>query len=351
MSFGELQLRIRQSTPPQSSSVLFENVDKSLIILDIPRTIEEAQVFASETPTRRIYSSQPISNPFETPEPRDGDQYAGSNKSPAMQIADLMTAATVTSSLELLDSCGYNGPYLLPRCVLDEADDPLVPASANSATTAAFIPPAAEYLVGPLAQLSQTLKSVQTPSFDLVILDPPWPNRSARRKTRNHDYRTVATLSDMGDLLSNIPLSSHLSANGLVAFWVTNNSAILDFMTNSSTGFFPRHGLEPVAEWTWVKITTKGEPIFEIDSVWRKPWEKLLIAKRIGANTPAALKHKTILAVPDLHSRKPNLRRLFAEVLPPDFKGLEVFARNLTAGWWSCGDESLLFQQQQCWVG
>lgn len=325
------------------SSVLFENDSKSLIILDIPRTLEEAQVFSSQTPTRRIFSSQPISDPFETPEPKDGD-YAGNSKSPAMQIADLMTAATVQSSLEELDSCGYAGPYLLPRCVPDKADDgPLVPASG-----ATFIPDEAEYRVGPIQELSQVLAQ-QAPVFDLVILDPPWPNRSARRKTRSHDYRTVANLADMDDLLSHIPLKSRLSANGLVGFWVTNSSSVLDFMTNPSSGFFPSHDLEPVAEWTWVKITAKGEPVYDVESMWRKPWEKLLIAKKVGAPTRSMLRPRTILAVPDLHSRKPNLRGLFEDMLGPRFKGLEVFARNLTAGWWSCGDEPLLFQQPQHW--
>jgi N6-adenosine-specific RNA methylase IME4 len=85
-------------------------------------------------------------------------------------------------------------------------------------------------------------------------------------------------------------------------------------------------------------------------SEWRKPWEKLIIAKRAGAATPPGLKSKTIIAVPDLHSRKPSVQRLFAECLPPQYLGLEVFARNLTAGWWSWGDDVLKFQQNVHWT-
>ncbi len=55
-----------------------------------------------------------------------------------------------------------------------------------------------------------------------------------------------------------------------------------------------------------------------------------------------------ILAVPDVHSRKPNLRALLG--VPHDGAGLEVFARNLTAGWWGWGDEALLFQHRRHWV-
>jgi N6-adenosine-specific RNA methylase IME4 len=51
-----------------------------------------------------------------------------------------------------------------------------------------------------------------------------------------------------------------------------------------------------------------------------------------------------------VHSRKPNLRGLFEELLPERYEALEVFARNLTAGWWAWGDEVLLFQKRECWV-
>jgi hypothetical protein len=32
------------------------------------------------------------------------------------------------------------------------------------------------------------------------------------------------------------------------------------------------------------------------------------------------------------------------------YSALEVFARNLTAGWWACGDEVLKFNQDTWWV-
>ncbi len=59
---------------------------------------------------------------------------------------------------------------------------------------------------------------------------------------------------------------------------------------------------------------------------------------------------KSLSAVPDVHSRKPNLRQLFDEILPPGYAALEVFARNLTAGWWSWGDDVLHFQHTSHWV-
>ena len=108
-------------------------------------------------------------------------------------------------------------------------------------------------------------------------------------------------------------------------------------------------GLEVAAEWVWVKVTTQGEAMFDVDGWYRKPWEKLLIARRKRRGAERVVADKVIVAVPDLHSRKPNLRKVFAEVFGKEYVGLELFARNLTQGWWSWGDEVLKFQEEQWW--
>lgn len=341
-----------ESKTQTDPSVLYESPDKAILVLDIPATLELAQIPPHDVNTknthgdpppdsrrrRRILSAQPVTEPYATPEPKKRSAAGAQNKSPASQVADLMTAAAVDSALGHVSE-HYDGPWHLPRVV--EETDPRVAAPG----TDPYIPERARFIQGQLGETSETLRS-EAPAFDLIVLDPPWPNRSARRKTDS--YSTVYSLSDMDDLLDNVPVRSHLKANGLLAVWVTNKSSILDSVTSSS-GLFAQWGLEMVAEWTWLKVTRSGEPIYDIHSEWRKPWEKLLISKRIGAPTPKGLRSKTILAVPDLHSRKPNLRGLFGEVLGPDHVGLEVFARNLIVGWWAWGDETLRFQAPECW--
>lgn len=321
--------------------MLYESNDGSTVVLDIPRTLEESQALPGRPPpARRILSAQPVDAPFEIPEPkcRDGFVAGPQNKSPASQVADLMTAAACQNALEHLAS-SYAGPFHSPRMVHE--DRPPLPVETDP-----FVPDEATALHGSLQDLSQRLRDL-APPFDLIVLDPPWPNRSARRKADS--YSTVPNLTAMAQLLNHVPIPSHLAPAGLVGIWITNRSSVLDFVTSPS-GLFASWGLEQVAEWTWLKVTTSGEPIFDLDSTWRKPWEKLLIAKRVGAPKPAGLGPRTILTVPDLHSRKPNLRGLFEHVLGSDFTGLEVFARNLTAGWWGWGDEVLQFQQPQHWV-
>lgn len=313
------------------SSILFESIDKAIVVVDIPTSLEESQVPPSHAPHRRIISAEPPATPYQTPEPRHGDPPSAS---PAAQLAELMTAATVSSALEVLADV-YPGPFHRPRVLT-----PSIPAPSLS------LPENAEHLEGSIQDLCGAFDA-SAPEFHLVVLDPPWPNRSARRKTDK--YSTVSSLVDMRRLLLQIPLPSHLATDGLVAAWITNKHSIRDFVT-SPTGLFAAWGLEVAAEWTWLKVATSGEPLYDVESTWRKPWEKLIIAKRIGSKKPDALKNKVIVAVPDVHSRKPNLRPLFQDVFGEGFVGLEVFARNLTAGWWSWGDQALHFQQAQHWT-
>jgi len=154
----------------------------------------------------------------------------------------------------------------------------------------------------------------------------------------------------MRELLSHIPVRSHLAPDGIVAVWVTNKESVLDYML-SPGGLFSSWGLQLVSEWTWLKVTSSGEPIMPVDSAWRKPWEKLLIARRADAPTrPALIQPRVLVAVPDVHSRKPSLREVFGNILGQEYMGLEVFARNLTAGWWAWGNEVLHFQGAEHWV-
>ncbi|KAK8079579.1 hypothetical protein PG997_007397 [Apiospora hydei] len=209
-----------------------------------------------------------------------------------------------------------------------------------------YVPEASRYLEGSIQGLRPAFLK-DAPKFDLIVLDPPWPSRSVKRKKAS--YKIAYDMQEMRDLLSLIPVAAHLKPDGLVAVWVTNKPAVIE-LVKSQEGMFSQWGLELVGEWIWVKITDSGEPIVGLESTWRKPWERLLIARKRGSSTKIGPERKVIFGVPDLHSRKPNLRQLFAGILPTDYVGLEVFARHVTAGWWSWGDQTLLFQQRHHWV-
>lgn len=347
-----------------SQCILFQNEDRTVVLIDIPRSIEEAQFLSCTENSRtigprRLISSKPPEEPYKTPDPRNPT----SNPDLAAAIADLTAAASTEEALRVLRE-SYAGPWCLARTLARADDEGGGPAQGRKRKAAPdgedscasegqysvgepLIPETSVYLQGTIsAERTRFLK--EAPLFDLLVLDPPWPNRSARRK--RHSYSTANNLDEIRETLSLIPIAAHLAPEGLVAIWVTNKASAVELLT-SARGLLAEWGLELIDEWTWLKVTMSGEPIVDINSTWRKPWERILIAKKRGSERQRLPgQRRVIVSVPDLHSRKPNLRALFDGVLPPGYRGLEVFARNLTAGWWAWGDEALKFQQPEHWV-
>lgn len=211
----------------------------------------------------------------------------------------------------------------------------------------AVIPPGSTFLQ---ADISETLSIFRErgPKFDIIVLDPPWPNRSARRK---QSYSISYENIEIRSLLSSIPLYDHLADDGHVAVWITNKPSFRE-MILGERGLFDEWGVQLVEEWIWLKVTSNGEPICALDSMWRKPYEVLLVGRR-GVKDGRAVKRRVIVGVPDLHSRKPNLKTLFENMMGKEdgrYEALEIFARNLTAGWWSWGNEVLKFQTSEHWA-
>lgn len=137
----------------------------------------------------------------------------------------------------------------------------------------------------------------------------------------------------------------------LVGFWITNKSAVRELVVGSG-GIFETWGIELEEEWIWLKTTMDGEPVSAIDSLWRKPYEILLLGrKRPSVSEGGTVKRRTIIGVPDLHSRKPCLKILLEPLMsdPHEYRALEVFARHLVSGWWSWGNECLKFNWRGFW--
>ncbi|KAJ5179889.1 hypothetical protein N7492_003099 [Penicillium capsulatum] len=233
-----------------------------------------------------------------------------------------------------------------------------------------------------------------TPSqkFNLIVFDPPWPNRSVRRsghyKTYNYTEMDILT-QRLQDILrvhahdqSSEPsaqTSRHdppkESQKTIAAIWITNsrNARQAAYAAMLSTGF------RVSEEWIWIKTTVDGQPVSPVDGLWKRPYEILVVGKKTVLSQPPvihsllssppdldsmgidpeSIKRRVIAAVPDLHSRKPCLKEIFEKLFymtaPPEertrqpYTGLEVFARNLTAGWWACGNEVLKFNDRKYW--
>ena len=192
--------------------------------------------------------------------------------------------------------------------------------------------------------------------FNLILLDPPWPNRSVRRSGHYHTqpYLDMDILTQHIRDILRVHLSNGTGEGGrdqsIAAIWVTNASKA----RNAAYEAIRSAGLSVCEEWVWIKTTTNGESITPVDGLWRKPYEVLIIGKRLHSMGEGNVTRRVIAAVPDVHSRKPGLRELFEKVFLSNstagYSALEVFARNLTAGWWACGDEVLKFNEEEWWV-
>ncbi|KAK5801152.1 hypothetical protein VI817_003364 [Penicillium citrinum] len=232
--------------------------------------------------------------------------------------------------------------------------------------------------------------------FNLILFDPPWPNKSVRRSKhyQTHPYAEMEFLTQQLTRILQIhaqPPTPDANSNNppkkptIAAIWITNAEKARRAAYNTLN----KSGFRVIEEWIWVKVTNKGIPITPINGLWRKPYEILIIGQRGGFNAddfaamnmnvhrssisgsysesdfhsnPSREKQiirRVIAAVPDIHSRKPNLRDLFEDVFFSECDGddddgsyvaMEVFARNLTAGWWGCGNEVMKFNDEGCWV-
>ncbi|KAI7084944.1 hypothetical protein KC356_g6278 [Hortaea werneckii] len=217
--------------------------------------------------------------------------------------------------------------------------------------------------------------------FDMILLDPPWPNRSIKRThqtpPKGSNYTVFPNLSTLTDCLHAMDLDMLMSPSScVVGVWITNKPAIRETVLHPEEGLFAAWGIEWTEEWIWLKTTAKGEPVSSLEGVWRKPYEVLLVGRRrrrggmAGASGEEGtggsddewggaggrqVKRRVILGVPDLHSRKPRLKGLAEEILLRNhdrrigYRALEVFARNLVAGWWSWGDECVKFNWEGYW--
>ncbi|KAL8712933.1 MAG: hypothetical protein Q9220_002791 [cf. Caloplaca sp. 1 TL-2023] len=189
--------------------------------------------------------------------------------------------------------------------------------------------------------------------FDLIVLDPPWANRSARR-SKMYKTRQGAEENPL-EVLQEI-LGKHIAPEAIVACWITNKSNVQE----TALQLYESWGVQLTEEWTWLKTTVDGEPICEIDGIVRRPYETLFLGKLIDGTVSGdddltsnqVVRKRLIVGVPDIHSRKPCLKPLIEPLMPDssNYRALEIFARNLTAGWWSWGDEVLKYNWEGCWT-
>ena len=399
----------------RGSAILYQNTDRTVFLMDIPASLALAQMthISNDVTTVssgvRPLSRTPPEEPYRSVEPRLGkdaeiseeqleaEGYVCLLEYALEQIrsgrADLenpiwceprrawnveakkrqeMRYQTIASDLSVSRSWSASNPRVLLegsisiQCI-NEIQGLLIcnghssqtRLHVNSLNADFHIPPFSNFCLSSINDATapglsmSALQTAASGQFDVIIIDPPWPNRSVRRsqqyQTLQYDNNPLDTIQQM--------LGQHIAPDGFVACWITNKDSVRE----TTLEMFRCWNLVLFEEWVWLKVTTAGEPVTQLDGRWRKPYERLLVGRsppeRVGHGsslTESIERHtrRVVVAVPDLHSRKPNLKGLVEMLLIPErteYRGLEVFARNLTAHWWAWGDEVLIYNDAQAW--
>ncbi|XP_060730158.1 N(6)-adenine-specific methyltransferase METTL4 [Tachysurus vachellii] len=202
-----------------------------------------------------------------------------------------------------------------------------------------FLPPHSRFLLSDVACLQPLICSGD--KYDLIVLDPPWENKSVKRSSR---YSFLPSSQ-----LKRLPVPVLSAAGCVVVTWVTNRPSHLRFVREE---LYPHWGVKLLAEWLWVKVTRKGELVVPLDSPHKKSYEVLLLG-RFCANSDNTTRSEVceipdqqlIISIPSvLHSQKPSLSAVLKPYIRPNAKCLEMFARSLQPGWTSWGNEVIKFQ-------
>lgn len=380
--------------------ILYSSEAGSTFLIDIPSSIQHGQC-SSFSPRSR----PPLQSPYPNTEPKGSKRVAALNAVPVHeQKYHASIQEQISSALNEIDEHvsndglswyrhrgsmstppdrEYPGQATLslaePTCLIAVSTDPIVPIILSSTEQRSkfasldalrrvvvhnpgddasvvetidngdyLIPPRSTFIYSTLQLGQQAWSDWQHLAssnyrFDLILMDPPWTNRSVRHAGH---YRTAEDQSSDPFEQAIQIVETSLSPQGLVAIWITNKASIRAnvVQTFGSMGFYL------VEEWIWIKVTTHGQPVTPLDGLWRRPYEILLLFQKRQAGVDVKTRRRIIAAVPDLHSRKPCLKVLLEELLPRQPQVLELFARNLTAGWYSWGDEVLKFQHEMHWI-
>ncbi|KAK8091132.1 MT-A70-domain-containing protein [Apiospora phragmitis] len=250
------------------SCILYENPDGSVLIIDIPRSIEQAQFLsgaatapppgspAQQPRRRRLLSSKPLEKPWQAPSAKTtAETLSSSSASPFVLIDELMVTESVRKACEEVSRL-YTGAWCLPRiCRLPASNQPSSPSHVAAAAStrkgdddqedvvdddkvsSPYVPEASHYLEGSIQELRPAFLK-DAPKFDLMVLDPPWPSRSVKRKEAS--YQIAYDMQEMRELLSLIPAAAHLNPDGLVAVWVTNKPAVIELVKSQEGNRFWR---------------------------------------------------------------------------------------------------------------
>ncbi|EDV93652.1 N(6)-adenine-specific methyltransferase METTL4 [Drosophila grimshawi] len=300
--------------------------------------------------------------PKATPQPQ---QCQKKRKRKFKETATIAEVDNVNEYLNLLvpAECGDN-VAALPRHWEDEYTLPQLHGSNTSGKFQKYhtsdrmgstfiIPHAARFYNHNVDQLRALLPQL-LPSYDLIVIDPPWRNKYIRRLNRVKQQLGYAMLDN--EQLTLLPLSELTHRHTLVAVWCTNSTLHQQALEMQ---LLPRWRLRLLHKLRWYKLNTAHQLVSslkQVDTTQKQPHEMLYLACHAESDeTYAAAVKQTelLLSVPSIvHSHKPPLLQWLQHhlQLAPDQvepNCLELFARYLQPQFTSIGLEVLKLMDER----
>ncbi|KAK3150771.1 hypothetical protein QOZ80_3AG0237510 [Eleusine coracana subsp. coracana] len=206
-----------------------------------------------------------------------------------------------------------------------------------------ILPQGSCFLMTDIKHVRNLIPGNPNQGYNLIVVDPPWENGCVCQK------EAYPTLPNRSFLYLPVQELAH-PAGALVVLWVTNREKLRVFIEKE---LFPSWGVKDTTTFYWLKVKSDGSLIGDLDLFHHRPYECLLLGY-INVNTEADCGSKAkllkgsqvIMSVPGAHSRKPPLQKLLSEYIPGPKppRCIELFARELSSGWTSWGNEALHFQ-------
>ncbi|KAK9750304.1 hypothetical protein RND81_02G186000 [Saponaria officinalis] len=233
---------------------------------------------------------------------------------------------------------------LFNNLFFNETNDDLV---AEFMTSKYILPKNSSFYMVHLGRIHNLVPADADCGFNLIVVDPPWENRSI--------YQKSAYLTLPNRYFLSIPIRKLTHTSGaLVALWVTNREKLRNFVENE---LFPAWGVRYTATVYWLKVKSDGSLICDLDLFHHRPYEYLLLSycgnedtdSEILSSKMALKDDRVMISVPGDYSRKPPVRDLLLEYIPgpKPARCIELFAREMSAGWTSWGNEPLHFQESR----
>ncbi|XVE56003.1 hypothetical protein DITRI_Ditri03aG0202200 [Diplodiscus trichospermus] len=201
------------------------------------------------------------------------------------------------------------------------------------------------FYMSDLGQIHNLIPAEPDSGFNVIVIDPPWENGSAHQKS------VYPTLPNRYFLSLPVKKLTHRDGS-IVALWVTNREKLRNFVEKE---LFPVWGVRHLSTVYWLKVKGDCSLISDLDLFHHRPYECLLLGYCHGNDSEnlskfRAVKDKYIvISIPGGYSRKPPIGELLLEhvlgVKPA--RCIELFAREMLAGWVSWGNEPLHFQDSR----